>query len=66
MDGIMDTLGGCVVYTLSLVLTAILMLGFVIIVIQCFIYLLPVLAVVVPSLIVVVALCKAIGNWLSP
>ena len=62
----MDTPGGCVVNILSLVLTAILMLGLVIIVIQCFIYMLPVLVVVVPSLIVFVALCRAIGNWLSP
>ena len=62
----MDTPGGCVVNILSFGVTAILMLGFVIVVIQCFIYMLPVLAVVVPSLIVVVALCKAIGNWFSP
>ena len=62
----MDNPGGCVVYTLSLVLTAILMLGFVVVVIQYFIYMLPVLAVVIPSLIVFVALCKAIGNWFSP
>ena len=62
----MDTPGGCMVYTLSFVLTGILMLGLVIVVIQCFIYMLPVLAVIVPSAIVVVALCKAIGNWFSP
>ena len=62
----MDTPGGCVVYTLSFVLTAILMLGFVIVVIQCFIYMLPVLAVVVPCLVIFVALCRAIGNWFSP
>ena len=62
----MDTLGGCLIKILSFVLTAIFMLALGILLFQCFIYMLPVLAVVIPSLIVVVALCKAIGNWFSP
>ena len=62
----MDSPSGCLIKVLSFFGELILMLGFVIIVFQCFIYMLPVLAVVVPSLIVFIGFCRAIGNWLSP
>ncbi len=61
----MDTLGGCVVNILSFVLTAIFMLGFVIVVFQCFVYLLPWLIIFGGLTVIVAGLCKGFWHWLT-
>ena len=61
----METLGGCLVNILSFVLTAIFMLGFVIVGFQCVIYMLPWLIVSGGLTVIVVGLCKGIWHWLT-
>ena len=65
MDGIMATLRECVVNILSFVLTAVLLLGIVIVVFQCFVYMLPWLIVFGGLTVIVVGLCKGFWDWFS-
>ena len=62
----MDIINGCLIRALSFLGGVILLLAVTILAFQCFLYLLPWLAVVVPCVVIVIGVCRVIGNWFSP